>query len=191
MNPTETEQPSRPPHVEEAVRSVALLHAKHHQDASPAQRRVDHATGFAGRPMFLGLVCAGVATWIVSNYALIFLGLFPFDAPPFGWLQLVVSLTALLIAVLILVTQKQADKLADLRGQMTLELTLLTEQKVAKIIELVEELRRDSPEVRDRIDPEASEMSAKSDSHAVLGAIKETDLEMRAAMNAGTPSAEL
>ena len=66
---------------------------------------------------------------------------------------------------------------------MTLELAILTEQKVAKLIELVEEFRRDSPEVRDRIDSEAHDMATRADPHAVLGAIKETDKEMRAAID--------
>src|SRR6185295_17430048 len=175
------EQASMPAHVEEAVRSIALLHAKHHQDATSTQLYIGRATEFAARPLFLGLVCMAAGIWIAANLVLVFLDLRPFDPPPFGWLELFLTLTALLTAVLILGTQKRTDKLADMRGQMTLELALLTEQKTAKIIELVEELRRDSPEIRDRLDSEASEMSAKSDAHAVLGAIKETDIEMRAA----------
>jgi uncharacterized membrane protein len=54
---------------------------------------------------------------------------------------------------------------------------LLTEQKTLKIIELIEELRRDSPEVDDRIDPEAERMATKADPHAVLGIIEEVTQE--------------
>ena len=56
---------------------------------------------------------------------------------------------------------------------MTLEATLLTEQKTRKIIELLEELRRDSPGVRDREDVEALQMAAKADPHEVLAVIEE------------------
>ena len=56
---------------------------------------------------------------------------------------------------------------------MTLESTLLTEQKTRKIIELLEELRRDSPDVRDREDVEAVQMAAKADPHEVLAKIDE------------------
>jgi uncharacterized membrane protein len=59
---------------------------------------------------------------------------------------------------------------------MTLEATLLTEQKTRKIIELLEELRRDSPGVRDREDVEADQMAAKADPHDVLAVIEETEL---------------
>jgi len=125
-------------------------------------------------------VCCAVILWIVENAAASLLGLRSLDPPPFAWLELATTVSALVMAVLILVTQRNADRLADVRGQMTLELASLTEQKVAKVIELVEELRRDSPEVRNRVDSEAHEMSISSDPHAVLGAIKAIDNEMRA-----------
>jgi uncharacterized membrane protein len=59
-----------------------------------------------------------------------------------------------------------------------LEATLLTEQKTRKIIELLEELRRDSPGVRDRRDLEAEQMAAKTDPHEVLTAIEEDSREI-------------
>jgi uncharacterized membrane protein len=179
-----------PPHVEETVRSIALLHAKHREDASSAQHNVDRTTAAAGRPLFLGLVCAAVVLWIAGNVALPLFKLHAIDPPPFAWLELALTLTALVIAVLILVTQKSADRLADVRGQMTLELALLTEQKAAKIIELVEELRRDSPEIHDRIDSEARDMATRADPHAVLGAIKKIDKEKIAPTDLESASVE-
>ena len=86
---------------------------------------------------------------------------------------------------MILISQSRADRFANLREQMTLEATLLTEQKTRKIIELLEELRRDSPGVRDREDVEASQMAAKADPHEVLAVIDEvTQVHL-----AGTPPA--
>jgi uncharacterized membrane protein len=171
-----------PAHVEETIRSIALLHAKHHMDVTSAQRYVDQATALAGQPAFLLVLGCGVGIWAASNAIAPLVGFHAIDPAPFAWLELALSLTALVMTVLILVTQRSADKLGEMRGQMTLELTLMTEQKVAKIIELVEELRKDSPHVRDRIDTEAHEMSTRADPHAVLGAIKEIDEEMCAAI---------
>ena len=56
------------------------------------------------------------------------------------------------MGILILSTQRRADQLAELREQMTLELASVTERKVAKVIELIEELRRDSPTLKNRTD---------------------------------------
>lgn len=178
IDPDSPNQKPMPAHVEQTVRSIALLHVKHHQDASLAQRSLDRLTAFAGRPLFLGLVSAAVVLWTVGNSVASHLGIGSPDPPPFAGLELAATVSALIIAVLILVTQRNADKLADVRDQMTLELASLTEQKVAKIIQLVEELRRDSPDVRNRIDAEAHEMSIRSDPHAVLGAIRAINSEM-------------
>ena len=53
------------------------------------------------------------------------------------------GLLALYVTVLILTTQRRDDQLASYREQLTLELAILGEQKSAKIISLLEELRRD------------------------------------------------
>ncbi len=53
-----------------------------------------------------------------------------------------------------------------------LELVILSEQKTAKIIELIEELRRDDPHIRNRLDDEATALSAPAEPQAVLKAIK-------------------
>ena len=89
-----------------------------------------------------------------------------------GWKENLTSMV-LHMAALILTTQRRADRLASLREQMTLQLAILSEQKAAKVIALVEELRRDSPEIRERIDSEAQAMATHANPEAVSQAIKE------------------
>jgi uncharacterized membrane protein len=62
--------------------------------------------------------------------------------------------------------------LASRREQLTLELAIIAERKTAKIIELIEELRRDHPELANRVDHQAAAMSAPADAQAVLDAIE-------------------
>jgi uncharacterized membrane protein len=102
----------------------------------------------------------------------------PFDAPPFSWLELLVSLAALYMTALILSTQRRDDELASHREQLTLELAILSDQKSAKIIKLLEEMRRDHPDLRDRVDNDAHVMSTPTDPQAVLDAIKASHDEM-------------
>jgi uncharacterized membrane protein len=54
-----------------------------------------------------------------------------------------------------------------------LKVTLLTEQKTAKLIDLLEELRRDMPNVRDRHDPEATLLQKAMSPERVLAALDE------------------
>jgi uncharacterized membrane protein len=60
---------------------------------------------------------------------------------------------------------------------LTLELAVLTEQKAAKAIALLEELRRDSPHVHDRVDRQADVMAQPADPQMVIDAIKEKRTE--------------
>jgi uncharacterized membrane protein len=171
-----------PPPIEgAAVRVIAQLHAEHHQQASAIEHAIDRATATIGRPAFLGILTGIVCLWVGVNLLLPRIGGEAFDPPPFAWLVSVLALLAVYISVLILTTQRRADRLASRREQMTLELAFLSEHKTAKIIGLLEELRYDSPNVKDRIDEEANAMATPADARAVLDAIEETHEEMLAA----------
>jgi uncharacterized membrane protein len=153
------------------------LHAEHHRKSTFAERIVDRATASVGRPVFLLALVVGAIFWVLLNIAILRSGFTPPDPPPFAWMELVLTGAALLIAIMILASQRRADRFANLREQMSLEATLLTEQKTRKIIELLEELRRDSPEIPDREDLEASQMASKADPHEVLAVIEEVTAE--------------
>jgi uncharacterized membrane protein len=172
-----TPQIDIPPHVAETVQAIALLHAEHHRKSTLAERVVDRATASVGRPRFLLALVAVAIAWVLFNLGLLHKGVPPPDPPPFGWMELVLTGAALLIAIMILASQRRADRFANLREQMSLEATLLTEQKTRKIIELLEELRRDSPEIPDREDIEANQMASKADPHEVLAVIEEVTSE--------------
>ena len=163
-----------PPHVEEAVQSIALLHTAHHKNASRLERLVDFASAQVSRPACLVAVGCVTLAWLAANLILQSQGLTPFDPPPFAWANDILTFLALMMTVMIVTTQRRASRLGERREQMTLELTLLTEQKTAKIIALLEEMRRDSPQFTNRFDKEAHDMSAPSDPNQVLGAIEET-----------------
>jgi uncharacterized membrane protein len=163
----------RPTHVEEAIQAMAAMHEAHHAEASRLDRLIDRIAATVAKSSFLIYVAMAIALWIGANSVTRALGGRPADAWPFSFLSLLVSCTALLIAILILASQRRADRLANLREQMTLELVLLTTQKVSKLIDLIEELRRDSPDVKDRVDLEAIEMADMPDHETVLSAISE------------------
>jgi uncharacterized membrane protein len=163
-----------PAHVEDTVQAVARFHASHQAEATPWQRLIERITRRAGRPAFIAVLTLFVAGWIVLNLALAALGRAPIDEPPFFWLQGAVALAALYMTVFILTTQRRDDELAALRDQLTLELSILSEQKSAKIIGLLEELRRDDPNISDRRDEHADELARPADPNAVLDALKDT-----------------
>jgi uncharacterized membrane protein len=161
-----------PEHVDEAVRSVTQLHSDHHGRASASQHAVNRITAFMARPLFIAVLGVGVAGWIVANLIAVMLGLRAIDAPVFPWLQGAASLFSMFVVMLVLVAQKHEDELNAHRDTLTLELAILSEHKIAKVIQLLEELRRDSPQVQDRVDRQADQMAQPADAVSVLAATR-------------------
>ena len=166
--------PILPAHIEETIQAIARLHAEHRNNATSLQRAVERATALIGRPAFIGGLTVVIATWILANLLLARLGLRVPDAPPFNWLQSATSILALFITILILSTQRRENELSELRAQLNLEIVITSEQKTAKAIQLLEELRRDLPIVRNRVDAEAAAMAAPAQPEVMLELIKET-----------------
>ena len=84
-----------------------------------------------------------------------------------------IDIAALLIATGVLVQQTRQDKLAEQRSHLILQINLLTEQKIAKLIGLMEELREDLPNIRHRKDWEAQIMKQSTDPQIVLNILQE------------------
>jgi len=161
-----------PEHLEDTVNAIAQLRINHDLDATGSERIAESALGFLRSPTWVIVLTVAVIAWLAINIALPYYGYSSPDPPPFPLLDDVLTLLALYMASLILMSQNRAGRLAKSRENMTLELAILNEKKASKLIALLEELRRDTPAIRDRVDQEADAMSARDDPHAVLSAIE-------------------
>lgn len=167
-----SEAPAVPPHVEETVAKIAELHLAYYRAAGAAQRFVTAATAAVARPAALAVITAAVAGWIGLNLGLTAADWRTPDPFPFPFLSAAVSASALYLAIMILIAQRHDDELSTRRDQLTLELAILSEQKTAKIIGLLEEFRRNDPHQSDHRDSDAEALSRPSDPQAVLDAIR-------------------
>ena len=151
-----------PDHVAESVSQLADLHAAHQETAGQAELTIRAVTRTAGRPMFLVLFLSAIGLWLIGN-TLSGGVRTTLDDPPFVYLELTCTIIGVCLTILILVTQQRDDALAQRREQLTLELAVISDRKSAKIISLLEELRRDSPDVTNRADHEAIQMAMPDD----------------------------
>ena len=177
-----TDSPVLPPHIESTIGAIAELHRQHRRRATPSQLAVAQLTAMAGRPRFVGLVTVLFVLWIGLNGLLKLKGFAPPDPPPFTYLQAITGVAGVYITVLILITQRHENQLAEARDQLTLELAILNEQKAAKIIALMEEMRRDLPMLPDRPDPEAEQLAEPADPQAVMEALRTTTEDLQQAI---------
>jgi uncharacterized membrane protein len=153
--------------IDDAIESVAELERKALAGASLQQRAIERFTLAVGRPRTVAIVVLVVAAWAVLNEILGLSGRRQLDPPPFSWLGGVLSLAALLMTIVILTTENRMAEIAEQRSRLHLQISLLSERKAAKIIQLLEELRYDTPSVANREDREAQELTLPTDPHRV------------------------
>jgi uncharacterized membrane protein len=125
---TTEEAPRVPHHVEDAVATIAALHAAHHREARALQKAISRTSGIA-QPGTLILITLAIAIWVTLNLALPEFGRAALDPFPFLLLATIVSTIALYLAAMI---QRHDDEMATRREQITLELAILSEQKSSK-----------------------------------------------------------
>lgn len=174
----ETDPQSRlPPSVSENIGTIAESYARHAQRMSLPQTIVERISLIFGSPGYVAGSVAFVVCWIVANLVAPKYGWRQIDEPPFFWLQGIVTLNAFIISTTVLIRQNRMAKLAEHHAHLDLQVNLLTEEKSSKIIALLEELRRDLPNVRPKADAEADQMAKPADARAVLSAIEQENDE--------------
>ncbi len=159
MNP---EEPAAPHPL------VADLQARAERNSTRHHRAVNAARMFLGRPIVLYGIVLSASLWALVNTVGPSVGIAAPDPPPFDILQGVVGLSGLIVAMVIVSAQNHQATLIAQREDFDLRLNLLAERKTAKIIELLEELRRDLPSVANRRDTEAEILQHPADPRAVL-----------------------
>ena len=159
--------------ITENIAAVLEFYTREDQKISRSQRIVERISLFAGQPVFLAFILLLVASWMLTNMVLRQMGMRDFDPAPFFGLQGILGLGALLTATIVLIKQNRAARLAEQRAHLDLKVMLLTEQKTTKLIHLIEELRRDMPNVKNRDDPEAAALQQSMNPDQVLAALDE------------------
>jgi uncharacterized membrane protein len=175
MSP-DTAKPPLPEHIDQNVESMVALKKREWEHISPWQRRVERVSRFVARPSYVVGLLLLTAAWIALNLIFPLIGRAGFDPFPFPLLDGVLTLCALLTSTVVLIAQGSQSKLEQQHTHLDLQVTLLTEQKVSKLIRLLEELRHDLPMVRDRHDPQASALQEATDTEQVLSAIEQGGL---------------
>lgn len=118
----------------------------------------DKLTVKFGSVLFLALNATWFLVWIILNTNII-PGLEPFDPFPFGLLTMIVSLEAIGLAIIVLISQNRAAKIAELREEIDLQVNSIAESEVSKVIELMGILLKkngvklDDPEIEDMVRP--------------------------------------
>ncbi len=160
--------------LDQDIETIVSLRMHAERKVSRHQRVIEKITSALGRPFSVYFILAFILFWILVNISHSYLGLPFYDTPPFPWMQDIASVAALLLTVIILTTQNRQAKLSEQRRHLDLQINLLTERKVSKVIEMLDALRLDLPSVHNNFDPEAQVMKEPVDPHTALTALNNT-----------------
>ena len=121
-----------------STRSIRRRRAQE-QEQSTEQRLAGAVTRFTGSMRFVYIHIAVFGTWILWNVG--WLGLPPFDSS-FVVLAMVASVEAIFFSTFVLISQNRADEQADERADLDLQICLLTEHEVTRLMELTAAIGR-------------------------------------------------
>jgi uncharacterized membrane protein len=123
-----------------------------------------------GSMTFLTLNALWFLSWILINTGYI-PNISPFDPFPFGLLTMVVSLEAIFLAIIVLISQNRGAKIDDLREEVGLQITTIAEEEITKMMELqILLLKKQGIDVSS--DSELAQMIEPIDSEAIEEKLK-------------------
>src|ERR1700760_4797466 len=159
-------------HIAQNIEAVVALQRREWDTVPPAQRRLERISRLVSRPLYLVGILGFVLVWIGANAVISLRGGTPFDPLPYPALEALVSLVALLTTTVVLIGQTRQTRLEQQWAHLDLQVNLLTEQKVTKLIHLLEELRRGLPIVADRHDAQAAAMQQHATTAEVVSQLE-------------------
>jgi len=130
-----SETPPTPRTALRNIDAVAQMEEESLRSRSLADKISDVIAGFVGSMPFVLIHLAWFIGWVVINLHLVpFLP--AFDPYPYQLLCMLVSLEGVLLSTFVLVKQNRMSQRADHRSQLDLQVNLLSEKEVTKLIQM-------------------------------------------------------
>lgn len=112
------------------------LKAKSDAQRTMGEKIADFMTTVFGTMTFFTINFLLFLFWILANTGkLSFVGIF--DPYPFNLLTNIVSLEAIFLAIFVLISQNRALRLDDLRQETDLQVNLITEREITKVMSMM------------------------------------------------------
>lgn len=131
-------------------------------------KMADWMTSKFGSSNFLWLNVVFFVAWILINTNQI-KGIPPFDPFPFILLTAIVSLEAIVLAIFVLISQNRAAKIDDLREETHLQLNLISEKEITKLIKMMAIL----------LEKQGIDLSQDPELHKMIRPVSEEEIEKR------------
>ena len=153
--------PDSPKHTPSAalanIEAVAAMEQEFLAQRTVWDRISDAVAAFSGSIAFVLLHLAAFGLWFAINLG--WLPIHPFDPYPFVLRAMAVSCEAVILSTFVLMKQNRMSRRAEQRNQLHLQIALLTEREVTKLLQAQQRLSEQLGASPETFDPEARELS--------------------------------
>ena len=119
------------PSAQQNIKTVVELEEASRQARTLADKVSDAIANFVGSISFVLIHLVWFGTWVILNA-----GLLRFDPYPFALLCMLVSLEGVLLSTFVLIKQNRMSQRADQRSHLDLQVNLLAEKEITKVLQL-------------------------------------------------------
>jgi len=121
--------------IERNIRTMIRLRVKASRERQPQDRVADAITAFSGSMAFVYLHIAWFSAWVLLNTGHV---IHAFDPFPYGLLTMIVSLEAIFLSTLVLITQNRLSREEQQRADLDLHIGLLTEHELTRVLQMLD-----------------------------------------------------
>ena len=162
------------PVLERNIRALQRRRQREEKQATAEERVAEAITRFTGSMRFVYLHLAFFGCWILANLGWV-PGVPAWD-PSFVVLAMVASVEAIFLSTFVLISQNRMAAAADKRADLDLQISLLAEHEVTKLITLVSGIA-DRMGVKTEADADLEEITLDVAPEAVLDELEATEPE--------------
>ncbi len=169
-------EPASTPSLDEILeRNIQALVERRKEDAAAVTKHQSAATAIARFIGSFGFIYAHLAlfgAWILANT----IGLpgIPMFDPELVLVATFAAIEAIFLTTLVLINQNRMSAAADKRSELDLQISLLTEHEVTRMLHLVSAMA-ERLKVRSSVDEEIEELKQDVEASAVLDKIESAD----------------
>jgi uncharacterized membrane protein len=154
--------------IERNIRTIIQLRLKSERERGLQDRGADAVTGFAGSTLFVYVHVLWFAGWVLLNTGRA--GVAAFDPFPYGLLTMIVSLEAIFLSALVLITQNRMSTEVEHRADLDLHIGLLTEHELTRVLQMLDAIQ-DKLGIENHADSDLADLEMETKPEDVMAEI--------------------
>lgn len=127
--------------VDKNIQKLLHIRQKEEQERSFQQKVADAIGTFAGSVPFVYLHLVIFGLWLLINWQILPITK-PWDPYPFVMLAMIASVESIFLSTFVLINQNRSAMLSEKRADLDLQVSLLTEHELTRLIHMVEALMK-------------------------------------------------